>query len=250
MVYEFQKFRTFQKVLFGTQMIGSLLGEGAYGEVRKGLWKKKVCAIKTIKSSKHSYFNGINETKILQALQGDPYIIKYFGIIEDVEKFQFALELYPSSLSQFLRTNQRISMVLIKRILSQILSGLKFAHKKQIYHGDLAPRNILINTEKIAISDWGSADTFRLESEKGKQFCKKQDLVEVGKIFLELLSLSHYVIPWDNQKITQWLQKLLGERRLTRLGEGFDLLRRLINPDDYSIVNVEDALNHPWLLSP
>lgn len=48
-------------------------------------------------------------------------------------------------------------------IISQIISGMKHLHDKQVIHGDLKPSNILLRLElgkmKVKVTDFGLVDT-------------------------------------------------------------------------------------------
>ena len=67
-------------------------------------------------------------------------------------------ELMETDLSQIIKSNQPLSDDHIQFFLYQILRGLKYIHSAGIYHRDLKPRNLLVNSNcDLKICDFGLA---------------------------------------------------------------------------------------------
>lgn len=67
-------------------------------------------------------------------------------------------ELMETDLSQIIKSNQALSDDHIQFFLYQILRGLKYIHSAGIYHRDLKPRNLLVNSNcDLKICDFGLA---------------------------------------------------------------------------------------------
>lgn len=63
-----------------------------------------------------------------------------------------------TDLSQIIKSNQPLSDDHIQFFLYQILRGLKYIHSAGIYHRDLKPRNLLVNSNcDLKICDFGLA---------------------------------------------------------------------------------------------
>lgn len=67
-------------------------------------------------------------------------------------------ELMETDLAQIIKSNQSLSDDHIQFFLYQLLRGLKFIHSAGIYHRDLKPRNLLVNSNcDLKICDFGLA---------------------------------------------------------------------------------------------
>ncbi len=103
------------------------------------------------------YFNG-------RDLQHE-HIVNIYGRGEDTEGPFFYMEYVDGRpLSNLIATGGLPDERLIRKIAREILDALGYAHKKQIYHRDLKPDNILITNrgDNVKIIDFGlaAADTF------------------------------------------------------------------------------------------
>ena len=67
-------------------------------------------------------------------------------------------ELMETDLAQIIKSNQPLTDDHIQFFLYQVLRGLKFIHSAGIYHRDLKPRNLLVNSNcDLKICDFGLA---------------------------------------------------------------------------------------------
>jgi len=67
-------------------------------------------------------------------------------------------ELMETDLAQIIKSNQPLTDDHIQFFLYQILRGLKYVHSAGIYHRDLKPRNLLVNSNcDLKICDFGLA---------------------------------------------------------------------------------------------
>jgi len=147
------------------------IGEGSYGVVYSGTFKDKddkKYAIKRNFKEKSSYWIGnVHEADILVRLKGHPCIINIecFSMGDPFQnerpmspkvvskkdmtedKVHFILEYMEQSGDEYLKDCDKFSFVNSRLILTQVLIGLNFIHKKGIVHRDLKPANILIKYE-------------------------------------------------------------------------------------------------------
>jgi hypothetical protein len=103
------------------------------------------------------YFNG-------RDLQHE-HIVNIYGRGEDTEGPFFYMEYVDGQpLSHRISANGIREERLIRKVAGEILDALSYAHKKQVYHRDLKPDNILITNrgDNVKIIDFGlaAADTF------------------------------------------------------------------------------------------
>jgi serine/threonine protein kinase len=67
-------------------------------------------------------------------------------------------ELMETDLAQIIKSNQPLTDDHIQFFLYQILRGLKYVHSAGLYHRDLKPRNLLVNSNcDLKICDFGLA---------------------------------------------------------------------------------------------
>lgn len=70
-----------------------------------------------------------------------------------------------SNLEELIRAGQALPLDFVVDTVTQIASGLDYAHAKGVIHRDIKPANILINQEeKVKITDFGIAQFFSTES--------------------------------------------------------------------------------------
>lgn len=109
------------------------------------------------------------EIEICNSLPYHPNIIRYIGegdfrknkylLKEMNEEYKFLVFEYFEgvSLHKYLKENNKISPIIIKKIFYQILKGVQVLHKNNIIHNDIKLENILINPRKhlVKLIDFG-----------------------------------------------------------------------------------------------
>jgi len=157
------------------------LGQGFYGEVRKGLltlWsglQNEVVAVKQLRKSCMS--TGLHdlqrEISIMQSLD-HPNIVKIKGVVEDPETLLVMEYLPLGSLPVYLRTyKNKMTQDQLFKFAADVAEGMEYLGQKRIVHRDLAARNILVAApDHVKISDFGLAqvtgqkDYYRLRTNR------------------------------------------------------------------------------------
>ncbi|KAF0552272.1 kinase-like domain-containing protein [Gigaspora margarita] len=102
---------------------------------------------------------------------GSDNIIKFLGVTldsgnSDQKNYMIVLQYANGgTLASYLKNKIsngifKISWTELIRIVKQIISGLQYSHERNIAHGDLNPKNILVingDNDRFVISDFGSA---------------------------------------------------------------------------------------------
>ena len=97
------------------------------------------------------------EYRVVTTLGNNPRIIQFFAIVPDERNYQImiVMELMEGgSLADKLHNQQPLPEISVLKCLTQILEGVSFLHRREIYHSDIKPANILFTAEdKLKISD-------------------------------------------------------------------------------------------------
>ena len=168
---------------------------------------KKTTIMKIIKVNEQNYKSLLKEIYFLACFKRNIYFSEvidtflsnkcdklYIIIKEEGIDLKNLIEYNPFNFNE---KYQNIS----RRIIFQVLCGLKFLHQNNLSHNDIKPGNILItSTGKTKICDLGSTDKNSKIKGKGtngylspqailgKNRTKEDDMYAVGIVFLELLN--------------------------------------------------------------
>ncbi len=233
-----------------------IIGGGTYGTVYKGVntQTNEMVAIKKLKNKIKSWEECVNmsEVRILKNLHHEN-IVKLHEIIREQNSdvsyiFEFAdINLY-EYIEQFRKRNERIPEFKIKKIIYQIICGLKYLHEKGIIHRDLKPENILImqETNLVKIADFGTARELpKIRNNemtdyvctrwyrapecilKSTEYDEKTDIWAVGCIMCELYNLKP-IFPGANEfdQLTK-VASILGTPDYNDWPEGFKLSQKI-----------------------
>ena len=197
-----------------------MLGTGASAKVylatERGKLLGKQYAVKTIKKdyfkdSKGNFEGVIKEIRIQRLLIGSDRIMQMHGIYEDNQYIHLILEyLKGGTLKTYLSKFPELNESMLKKVMAQLVNGLKEIHDKCIVHRDIKLDNILIGNYdeeniEVKIADFGLAD--RIEPPMTKLFKRcgspgfiapeilrsegydsKADIFSMGSVFYQILT--------------------------------------------------------------
>lgn len=149
-------------------VVDKVIGEGAYGVVVAALDTKtqKKVAVKRIKSVLDSPAMAIRilrELKFLRLLHTHENIISVTDVLIPGQRDKFndvfvVFELMPTDLGRLLRSKTVLGEKHIKFFMFQLLRGVNFLHSARVFHRDLNPNNILVNSDcQLRVCDFGLA---------------------------------------------------------------------------------------------
>ena len=102
-----------------------------------------------------------NEKCIFEKVQGGPFIIKHFSLLEDEEKMLLVVEHLPINDLSVLCDKNKMTQADVKFFVCEILLGIEHLHKSGVIHKDLKPENIGIDKYgHIGIFDFGLSEFF------------------------------------------------------------------------------------------
>lgn len=87
-----------------------------------------------------------------------PNIVKLLDVFHEQNKIALVLEQMYTDLNRFINTGKSIKMDLIRSYSFQLLAGVYYLHYNGIIHGDIKPKNILLNKAGfIKLCDFGTS---------------------------------------------------------------------------------------------
>ncbi|KAF8358327.1 hypothetical protein PRIPAC_93322 [Pristionchus pacificus] len=139
------------------------LGEGAFGEVHKGILKLRRCnkkidvAIKLAKldaMTKDQIQGFMKEARLMRDFD-HPNVVRLYGVAATQEPLMLVMELASDgALDSYLKKHACTVQTKLTMIL-QAAWGIEYLHERPIIHRDLASRNCLYGDGKVKISDFG-----------------------------------------------------------------------------------------------
>ena len=256
----------------------SMLGNGSFGKVRlyrDKNYKELLFAIKTLKKEGISsyHFNALKKEVDILSNMDHPNIVKYFGIFEDDHFIHIVMEyLKGHDLSKMisLKNYTDFGENQIGQIIHQLLKALSFIHSKKIIHRDIKPENILFSDKRnlfsLKLIDFGLA-TFSEQEKKtvGTPLYMSPEMIDgngtyvsdiwsVGVIVYQMLTGKLPFQGGDKDNNELLYQNIKKEKyNLENLNEIDcsqdikDFIEKALQKDIKLRMNVEEALNHPWI---
>lgn len=173
------------------------------------------------------------------------------------------------TLQQFLSQspNTRVSEITSKYLINQVIDGLMYLNRFNIIHGDLKPKNILLdrgtnssNTHNLVvkISNWGRTknniiektfyrDSYytppELRNEQINTFIQKADLWSLGLIIYEMVNGSYLFDFVNNVDMPLTFTTTVSR-------DCSNLIRSLVQLDPIKRISLSETSYHIWLNRP
>ncbi|XP_057685789.1 protein-tyrosine kinase 2-beta-like isoform X2 [Corythoichthys intestinalis] len=221
-----------QRISRADVTVGSILGEGFFGEVHDGVYKSKTgetirVAIKTCKDCSASVKERFLSEAALMKNLDHPHIVRLVGVV-DIDPIWIVMELYElGELGKYLMEQKYIltTATLILYCL-QICKALAYLEGLNMVHRDIAVRNILVaSPECVKLGDFGlsryiddheyyKASVSRLpikwmapESINFRRFTVASDVWMFGVCVWEIFSIGQQPFLWlENRQVISQLE--------------------------------------------
>ncbi|KAF1770237.1 hypothetical protein GCK72_002055 [Caenorhabditis remanei] len=154
------------------------LGQGAFGEVSMGIFKRKgmikgvqvaVKQAKLEKMGKEQIKEFMCEARHLKTMS-HPNIVKFYGVAVLEEPLYMVMELASNgALDSYLKKNPNLPVETRNEMILQAAWGLEYLHSRPVLHRDIAARNCLYGDQKVKISDFGltrTGSTYQMDMNK------------------------------------------------------------------------------------
>ncbi|XP_038143444.1 protein tyrosine kinase 2 beta, b isoform X3 [Cyprinodon tularosa] len=143
-------------------ILGRILGEGFFGEVYDGMYKKANgervnVAVKTCKDCSSDVMEKFMSEAVIMKNLDHPHIVKLIGIIED-NPVWIVMELYEyGELGNYLTKNQKqLTNTTLVLFSLQICKALVYLGGCNMVHRDIAVRNVLVaSPDCVKLGDFG-----------------------------------------------------------------------------------------------
>ncbi|XP_067428226.1 protein tyrosine kinase 2 beta, b [Thunnus thynnus] len=143
-------------------VLGRILGEGFFGEVYDGVYKKENgnrvnVAVKTCKDYSPDVMEKFMSEAVIMKNLDHPHIVKLIGIIEE-DPVWIVMELYEyGELGTYLVQNQnKLTNTTLVLFSLQICKALVYLEGVNMVHRDIAVRNVLVaSPECVKLGDFG-----------------------------------------------------------------------------------------------
>mmetsp|Transcript_22576 Transcript_22576/g.22326 ORF Transcript_22576/g.22326 Transcript_22576/m.22326 type:complete len:469 (+) Transcript_22576:13-1419(+) len=259
-----------------TYRIGSKLGDGAYGSVRKITHRVtgeeravKVIHKKTLKNDEErdAFFN---EVSILRSLD-HPNVLKIYEFYQDDKNYYLITELCTGGeLFDRIINNGSLSEAVAAEYIRQVLSVIAYCHERGVVHRDLKPENLLLDTgapdANLKVIDFGTAQFFNhgsvLTEKIGtpyyiapevlrKRYNEKCDVWSAGvNLYIFLAGYPPFGGNTDEaimRKIATGKFSFPSPEWDSISFEAKDLITKMLTFDIETRVSARQALEHPWM---
>ena len=255
------------------------LGEGIFGVVKLGLYKKtkERVAIKIIKkaSAKPTDIELVRTEIDIMKLCHHPNIVRLLDHFENAEYIFIVMEYIPGGdlATYMIQHKQTMTEQHASRLIYQIALGIKYLHQYGIVHRDLKPENIMLTDAsengKVKIMDFGlskimgskekSVDGFGTLTFVAPEvlvrtpYNKEIDIWSLGVILYLMLS---GVLPFDDEsdneeviaKLTVYSEvKFPSQHWSNRSALVIDLIKRCLTKDPAQRIKIDNILEHGWI---
>lgn len=144
-----------------------VIGKGSYGTVSSATDRStnSRVAIKKITDIFENVSDAtriLREIKLLRLLKHRDIVSVHSILLPPMEKefedIYVVFELMETDLHQVIKANDDMTIEHHRYFIYQLLRGLKYIHAAKVYHRDLKPKNVLVNSDcKLKICDFGLA---------------------------------------------------------------------------------------------
>ena len=144
-----------------------------------------------------------------------PNIVNIYDVGEGERPYIVMEYVNGTDLKKYIQDNHPIPYSQVIKIMSQILSGISYAHRNGVIHRDIKPHNILIDKEgTVKITDFGiavalsqnsitqtnsilgSVQYISPEQARGNMVTKQSDIYSLGIVLYEMLT---GVVPFEGE---------------------------------------------------
>ena len=235
--------------------LGTRLGHGRFSNVYEGVLNGSIpVAAKVLKPIEKWRLQ--REIEFMEMLQGEPNVIKLFGVYGD----EFSPVIVTERIKQSNRTV--LSYEELRWVMRELLRTLNGTHYHNVFHRDVKWQNMLVSFEerKMRLIDWGLAEYVVLDQEYSPSVGTKSykapellmewrhygpgvDIWAAGIVMANLMyGCPSFFSAAENEGVLVRQTKLFGKNRMMKLARRYKYKRPLAYTTTQSLL--EYALPH------
>ncbi len=158
----------------GPYEVLGLLGKGAMGQVYKAVQPSlnRLVAIKVLSSKfveDEAWVERFEREAQAVALLNHPNVVQIIDKDREDDLLYFVMEYVPGSSLDAVMRQRRLSLPEVFRVAKGICRGLEAAHRQNIVHRDLNPRNVLVSEDLsvVKLADFGISRVEEISRQQG-----------------------------------------------------------------------------------
>ena len=252
---------------------GRLLGKGAFGKVNLCLHTLtgRLVAIKSINKEKIKTDRHLQkikqETAIMEALSKSKNIVKIFETYETKNHICIVMEyICAGDLLTYIKKRSKLTELVAKFIFKQIILAIKYIHDNNIIHRDIKLDNILLDLDNnIKICDFGvsrkiNKGDIMFEQCGTPAYIAPEILlnkgyegfgVDIWSAGVVLYAMLSGTVPFKGNNLKELHNLIINGKYKEIKGiskDAEDLLKNLLEVDPNERIQIEEILNHPWII--
>ena len=157
--------------MIGKYQLGRTIGEGTFAKVKlaKNIKNGQYVAIKIIDKHlilKHDLINQVQREIRTMKLLHHPNIVRIFEVIGTKTKIYIVMEYVTGGqLSDKLCYWTKLSETDARRLFQQLIDAIDHCHYRGVYHRDLKPQNLLLDSKgNLKVTDFGLSAFRKVEA--------------------------------------------------------------------------------------
>ena len=134
------------------------------------------------------------DIKVAESVGASPYLVKYFGALEENGFYWILTEIMDICLDKFFKKahshecKRKMTEMIYSKIAFTVLSALVHLESKGYMHRDIKPSNILVNKNgEIKVCDFGVSGKI-VKNVNGQDLARTQ-----GKGSFSFMAVSHFI---------------------------------------------------------
>jgi serine/threonine protein kinase len=177
------------------------LGNGGTGDVYSGTWENNNGVVQPVVIKLPDAADYTNEARIMRQTQSD-YVATLHFSCEKYGRCALVMEhMQNGSLSNFLKSGQKINEKLLWKIALQLAKGIAYLHSKKIVHREINSANIYLDDNlNPKISNFSSA---HLVTDTANNYLCSNDIAAYGALLTAFWTIRSLSIPATWAKIIE-----------------------------------------------